>query len=161
MKIYIFLSDEQDKIPLPEYAERLIEDCTREALTEEEIEDDAEVSVTFVDNGRIRELNAEFRKIDRETDVLSFPIGGEEGFEVDPDNDAIILGDIVISLEKAREQAEEYSHSFKRELAFLITHSLFHLLGYDHVDGGEEEKIMFAKQEMVLEKLGITRGEEQ
>lgn len=161
MKIYIFLSDEQDKIPLPEYAERLIEDCTREALTEEEIKEDAEVSVTFVDNGRIRELNTEFREIDRETDVLSFPIGDEEGFEVDPDNDAIILGDIVISLEKAREQAEEYSHSFKRELAFLITHSLFHLLGYDHVDGGEEEKIMFAKQEKVLEKLGITRGEEQ
>ena len=66
-----------------------------------------------------------------------------------------------MSLEKAKEQAEEYSHSFKRELAFLITHSLFHLLGYDHVDGGEEEKIMFAKQERVLERLGITRGEVQ
>lgn len=158
MKIYIFLSDEQDKIPIPEDAERLIEGCAREALAEEEIEEDAEVSVTFVDNERIRELNAEFRGIDRETDVLSFPIGDEEGFEVDPDNDAIILGDIVISLEKAREQAEEYSHSFKRELAFLITHSLFHLLGYDHVNGGEEEKIMFEKQEKVLEKLGITRG---
>lgn len=158
MKIYIFLSDEQDKIPIPEDVERLIEDCAREALAEEEIEEDAEVSVTFVDNGRIRELNAEFRGIDRETDVLSFPIGDEEGFEVDPDNDAIILGDIVISLEKAQEQAEEYSHSFKRELAFLITHSLFHLLGYDHVNGDEEEKIMFEKQEKVLEKLGITRG---
>lgn len=158
MKIYIFLSDEQDKMPIPEDAERLIEDCAREALTEEEIEEDAEVSVTFVDNERIRELNAEFRDIDRETDVLSFPIGDEDGFEVDPDNDAIILGDIVISLEKASEQAEEYSHSFKRELAFLITHSLFHLLGYDHVNGGEEEKIMFEKQEKVLEKLGITRG---
>ncbi|MDE7192838.1 MAG: rRNA maturation RNase YbeY [Oscillospiraceae bacterium] len=161
MKIYIFLSDEQDKIPIPEYAERLIEDCTREALSEEEIDEDAEVSVTFVDNERIRELNAEFREIDRETDVLSFPIGDEEGFEVDPDNDAIILGDIVISLEKAREQAEEYSHSFKRELAFLITHSLFHLMGYDHVNGGEEERIMFSKQERVLERLGITRGEGQ
>lgn len=161
MKIYIFLSDEQDKIPIPEYAERLIEDCTREALSEEEIDEDAEVSVTFVDNERIRELNAEFREFDRETDVLSFPIGDEEGFEVDPDNDAIILGDIVISLEKAQEQAEEYSHSFKRELAFLITHSLFHLLGYDHVNGGEEERTMFAKQERVLERLGITRGEGQ
>lgn len=158
MKIYIFLCDEQDKIPIPENAERLIEDCAREALAEEEIEEDAEVSVTFVDNKRIRELNAEFRGIYRETDVLSFPIGDEEGFEVDPDNDAIILGDIVISLEKAQEQAEEYSHSFKRELAFLITHSLFHLLGYDHVNGDEEEKIMFEKQEKVLEKLGITRG---
>ena len=139
----------------------MIEGCTRSALAEEEIDEDAEVSVTFVDNERIRELNAEFRGIDRETDVLSFPIGDDGGFEVNPDNDAIILGDIVVSLEKAKEQAEEYSHSFKRELAFLITHSLFHLLGYDHVDGGEEEKIMFAKQERVLERLGITRGEVQ
>lgn len=161
MKIYIFLSNEQDKISVPEYAEHMIEDCTRSALAEEEIDEDAEVSVTFVDNERIRELNAEFRGIDRETDVLSFPIGDDGGFEVNPDNDAIILGDIVVSLEKAKEQAEEYSHSFKRELAFLITHSLFHLLGYDHVDGGEEEKIMFAKQERVLERLGITRGEVQ
>ena len=71
------------------------------------------------------------------------------------------MGDIVVSLEKAREQAEEYSNSLKRELAFLITHSLCHLLGYDHVNGGEEEKIMFAKQEKVLERLGITRGEKQ
>lgn len=161
MKIYIFLSDEQDKVPAPDYAERLIEDCTRGALNEEGIEEDAEVSVTFVDNERIRELNAEFRDIDRETDVLSFPIGDEEGFEVDPDNGAIILGDIVVSLEKAREQAKEYCHGFRRELAFLVTHSLFHLLGYDHVNGGEEEREMFAKQERVLDKLGITRGDGQ
>lgn len=159
MKIYVNFSNEQP-LALPKDCEKLIEDCARGALEEEEIDEDAEVSVTFVDNERIRELNAEFRNIDRETDVLSFPIGDEEGFEVNPDNDAIILGDIVVSLEKAREQAEEYSHSFKRELAFLITHSLFHLLGYDHVNGGEEERIMFAKQERVLEKLGITRGGE-
>ncbi len=157
MNIYINFSNEQSISP-PDDFEKLIEDCTRGALAEEEIEEDAEVSVTFVDNERIRELNAEFRNIDSETDVLSFPIGDEGGFEVNPDNDAIILGDIVVSLEKAREQAEEYSHSFKRELAFLITHSLFHLLGYDHVNGGVEEKIMFDKQERVLEKLGITRG---
>ena len=155
MKIHIFLSNEQDKLSPPEDFERLIEDCTMAALEEEEISDDAEVSVTLVDNARIREMNKEFRNIDKETDVLSFPMG-DESFEVDPDTDAILLGDIVISLEKAKAQAEEYGHSFRREAAFLITHSLFHLLGYDHMTP-EEEAEMFAKQEKVLEKLGITR----
>ena len=156
MKVHIFLSNEQDKVPLPDDLEQLISNCTRAALIEEDIEDDAEVSVTLVDNGRIYELNSEFRGIERETDVLSFPMGGDEGFEVDPDTDAVLLGDIVISLEKAKAQAEEYGHSFRREVAFLITHSLFHLLGYDHMTP-EEETEMFAKQEKVLEKLGITR----
>lgn len=156
MKIYIDYTDEQDKLEPPEDFERLIEDCTRSALEEEEISGDAEVSVTLVDNARIRELNNEFREIDRETDVLSFPMGDDEGFEVDPDNDAILLGDIVISAEKAKAQAEEYGHSFKREMAFLLTHSLFHLLGYDHTTP-EEEAEMFAKQERVLERLGISR----
>lgn len=156
MKIFIDYNNEQDKLTPPEDIEQLIEKCTAAALAEEEIEDDAEVSVTLVDNARIREMNAEFREIDRETDVLSFPLGDENGFEVDPDTDAILLGDIVISLEKARTQAEEYGHSFRREVAFLITHSLFHLLGYDHMTE-DEEKEMFAKQEKVLQKLGITR----
>ncbi len=156
MKIYIDYNNEQDKIEPPEDIERLIEICTAAALEEEGISDDAEVSVTLADNARIRELNKEFRDIDRETDVLSFPMGDEEGFEVDPDNDAVLLGDIVISLEKAQSQAEEFGHSFRREVAFLLTHSLFHLLGYDHMTA-DEEKEMFSKQEKVLQKLGITR----
>lgn len=155
MRIYIDYTNEQDKLSPPEDFERLIEQCTAAALEEEQIAEDAEVSVTLVDNARIRELNNEFREIDRETDVLSFPMG-DESFEVDPDNDAILLGDIVISLEKAQAQAEEYGHSFRREVAFLLTHSLFHLLGYDHMTP-EEEKEMFAKQEAVLERLGISR----
>lgn len=156
MKIYIEYSNEQDKMNPPEDFLKLVEDCARAALGEEQIEDDAEVSVTLVDNEKIRELNREYREIDRETDVLSFPLGDENGFEVNPDTDAILLGDIVISLEKAKSQAEEYGHSFGREVAFLVTHSLFHLLGYDHMTE-EEEKEMFAKQEAVLQKLGITR----
>lgn len=155
MKIYIDYTNEQDKLSPPEDFERLIEQCTAAALEEENIFEDAEISVTLVDNARIRELNNEFREIDRETDVLSFPMG-DESFEADPDNDAILLGDIVISLEKAQEQAEEYGHSFRREVAFLLTHSLFHLLGYDHMTP-EEETEMFAKQEAVLERLGISR----
>ncbi len=156
MRIFIDYNNEQDKLSPPEDMEKLIEQCTAAALAEENIEDGAEVSVTLVDNARIREMNAEFREIDRETDVLSFPLGDEDGFEVDPDTDAILLGDIVISLEKANAQAEEYGHSFRREVAFLITHSLFHLLGYDHMTE-DEEKEMFAKQEKVLQQLGITR----
>lgn len=156
MKIFIDYSNEQDKLDPPEDMEALIEQCTAAALDEEEIAEDAEVSVTLVDNARIREMNAEFRDIDRETDVLSFPLGDENGFEVDPDTDAILLGDIVISLERARAQAEEYGHGFRREVAFLLTHSLFHLLGYDHMTPDEEAE-MFAKQEKVLQKLGITR----
>lgn len=156
MKIYIDYSNEQEKISPPDNAEALIENCARAALEEEGIEDDAEVSVTFVDNSRIRELNKEFRDIDRETDVLSFPMCGEEGFEVNPDTDAIMLGDIVISLEKAASQAAEYGHSFERETAFLTVHSLFHLLGYDHMTDAEEKE-MFDKQEKVLTKLNITR----
>lgn len=157
MKIITFLSNEQKKMAPPEDIEHLIEICTAAALEEEGIDDTAEVSVTLVDNEGIRELNREHRDIDRETDVLSFPLGDDDGYEVDPDNDAIMLGDIVISLEKAAQQAEEYGHSYRREVAFLITHSLFHLLGYDHVNSEEEEKIMFGKQEKVLDKLGITR----
>lgn len=156
MKIYVDFSDEQDKVKLDFSITELIEVCAREALIEEQIEDDAEVSVTLVDNENIRELNKIHRDIDRETDVLSFPLGDENGFEVNIDNDAILLGDIVISLEKAVSQSEEYGHSIKREVAFLLTHSLFHLLGYDH-ETPDEEKEMFEKQERVLEKLGITR----
>lgn len=157
MKIITFLSNEQEKLAPPEDIEHLIEICTAAALEEEGIDNTAEVSVTLVDNEGIRELNREHRDIDRETDVLSFPLGDDDGYEVDPDNDAIMLGDIVISLEKAAQQAEEYGHSYRREVAFLITHSLFHLLGYDHVNSEEEEKIMFGKQEKVLDKLGISR----
>lgn len=157
MKIITFLSNEQEKIEPPQDIENLIEICTAAALEEEGIDDTAEVSVTLVDNEGIRRLNKEHRDIDRETDVLSFPLGDDDGYEIDPDNDAIMLGDIVISLEKAAQQAQEYGHSYRREVAFLITHSLFHLLGYDHVNSEEEEKEMFDKQEKVLEKLGITR----
>lgn len=157
MKIEIFLSDEQEKLAMPDDMEQLIEMCTRAALEEEQIDEDAQVSVTLVDNDAIREINNEHRGIDKATDVLSFPLGDEDSFDTDPETGAILLGDIVISLERAMEQAKEYGHSYRREVAFLITHSLFHLLGYDHVDSEEDEKLMFGKQDKVLEKLGITR----
>lgn len=107
------------------------------------------VSVLITDNDEIRKLNSQFRKKDAPTDVLSFPMFNEDGSLDDTE-----LGDIVISLERAKSQAEEFNHSLRREVAFLTAHSMLHLLGYDHENGETE---MFEKQEEILSLLGITR----
>ena len=129
---------------------------------------EAEVSLTLVDNERIRELNREYRQIDRATDVLSFPlvdyavpgdfsvVSENEADYFDPETGELMLGDIVISVERAAEQAAEYSHSLRREFSFLIAHSMLHLMGYDHMIP-EEAEVMEARQEAVLAALGITR----
>lgn len=127
----------------------------------EECNFDAEISFTFTDNERIREINRDYRDIDRATDVLSFPMLEFDDDEIDAEfeteNGMVMLGDIVISIERAREQAGELNHSLRRELAFLTAHSMLHLLGYDHVDDPEGEKMMIEKQNNALDKLGITR----
>lgn len=156
-KVKIYFSNRQKEVELPEGLRTNIRKCCEAALAEEKISADAEVSVTVVDNGEIRELNREHREKDSVTDVLSFPMGEDGDFDVNPDTGCIMLGDIVISAPRAEKQAEEYGHSLMRELCFLATHSMFHLLGYDHEVGASEEKIMFDKQSRVLEKLGITR----
>ncbi len=140
----------------------LIRRAVNAALKYESFPYDAEISVTLTDNSAIHEMNKEHRGVDRPTDVLSFPLyeadeiddmyEGEEGSD-----EPTALGDIVISLEKAEEQAREYGHSMEREVAFLCVHSVLHLLGYDHELGEEEEKEMFAKQEEILKKMKITR----
>ena len=160
----LITENEQNKIDVTDDMMSLIKQVCDEALRYEECDFDAQISITFTDNEGIREINAQHRDIDKPTDVLSFPMleFDEDGqiidneFEYDEDGE-IMLGDIVISLEKAKTQAEEYGHSFERELAFLTAHSMLHLLGYDHVNSEEEEKIMFSKQEEILNKLGITR----
>lgn len=124
---------------------------------------DAEISVTICDNEQIQEINNEQRGIDKPTDVLSFPMlefdenGDALGCDFDMDGELVMLGDIVISMERAKEQAEEFGHSLKREVAFLTVHSMLHLLGYDHVTSEEDEKVMFQKQDEILDLLGITR----
>ena len=115
------------------------------------------VSVTFTDNEGIREKNREFRNIDAATDVLSFPMYDMKNGDMPEDFGNCELGDIVLSLEKAAEQASEYGHSYKRECAFLTVHSTLHLLGYDHVNSKEEDENMRAHQRVVMEKLGLTR----
>ncbi|XWN53441.1 rRNA maturation RNase YbeY [Anoxybacillus flavithermus] len=136
----------------------LIEQLLQHAAKEEHVPDDAEVSVTFVDNEKIREINRDYRGKDQPTDVISFALEemGEEEIEIVGIDVPPVLGDIIISVPKAREQAEQYGHSFMRELGFLAVHGFLHLLGYDH-ETEEEEKVMFAKQEQLLQQFGLTR----
>ncbi len=149
--------DDIDKID----EEEVIKTVVETVLKEEGIVQELEVYITLTHNENIRKINAEHRNIDKATDVLSFPM-----FERDEipslkvkNDDSIetMLGDIIVSIEKVREQAEEYGHSFKRELAYLITHGMLHLLGYDHMIE-EEKTVMRKREEEILEKLDIKRG---
>ncbi|KIQ94783.1 putative rRNA maturation factor [Anoxybacillus thermarum] len=136
----------------------LIEKLLQHAAKEENVPDGAEVSITFVDNEKIREMNRDYRGKDQPTDVISFALEemGEEEIEIVGVDVPPVLGDIIISVPKAREQAEQYGHSFMRELGFLAVHGFLHLLGYDH-ETEEEEKEMFTKQEQLLQQFGLTR----
>ena len=159
MKNKIYITNEQDKLTVTAQLRGLIRRAINAALKYESFRYDAEVSVTLVDNAGIRALNSEYRDIDRATDVLSFPM--YEGGEIDEtdvlEGEPISIGDIVLSLERAEEQARDFNHSFDREVAFLCVHSVLHLLGYDHELGEEEEKDMFARQEDVLRIMKLTR----
>lgn len=132
-----------------------IEDVKKVLTKAIEVEDVGPVcfNVILVNNEYIHELNRDYRHIDRPTDVITFALEDNKDF---PGYDVRILGDIYISLEKAHSQAEEYGHSFKREICFLAVHGFLHLLGYDHMEK-EEEKIMFARQELILNETGITK----
>lgn len=153
----VFITNEQDKIKFTPAMRRLIRRSCNAVLVNEDMLMPCEISVTLVDNERIAVLNGDFRNKPVETDVLSFPLGENGYFDKNPETGANLLGDIVISLEKAFRQAEEFGHSTEREVAFLTVHSMHHLLGYDHENGGEEERIMRAKEEQVLEKMGLPR----
>lgn len=136
--------------------EKLINSVIAESLRYEGVSDNCEVSVTIVDNDEIHSINLKHRGIDRPTDVLSFPLIDFEKETLPDDGSKIYLGDIIISIEKAEEQAKEYGHSLDREIGFLTAHSMLHLLGYDHMVE-DEEKIMFQKQEEILNNLNLRR----
>lgn len=129
------------------------------AAGKEGMEEGSEVSVTFVSNERIREINRDYREKDQATDVISFALEelGEDEVEIIGEGMPRILGDIVISIERTREQAEEYGHSFERELGFLALHGFLHLLGYDHMEKEDEER-MFQRQRDILDAYGLQRG---
>ena len=159
MRHYIHFTNEQEIENVTAELRCLVKAAVYAALAYEDFRRSAEISVTFTDNEGIREINREHRDIDAPTDVLSFPIlGDDEDGDTNPGTGAVILGDIVLSLERAREQAAEFGHSFTREVAFLTVHSVLHLLGYDHVNSEEEDREMRARQHAILDYMGITRG---
>ena len=156
-QVKVRISNDQKEQRIPSGIRLLIRRCCHAVLEEENFDGNAEVSVRFVDNDTIHELNKQFRNTDRPTDVLSFPLGENGVYDTDLTTGAKLLGDIVISIPKAMEQAEEYNHSLQREIGFLTVHSMLHLLGYDHENGGIEEVHMREKEETVLTKIGLKR----
>ena len=158
-KIKVIISNDQKAVKIPTGVRLLVRRCCNAVLTFENFDEPAEISVTFVDDARIHELNKQYRDVDSATDVLSFPLGENGVYDKNPETGASLLGDIVISLETAVRQAESYQHSLQREIAFLTVHSMLHLLGYDHVDGGIEAVHMREKEEHVLQELGLKRND--
>lgn len=157
-KVKVVISNDQNEIRIPTGVRMLVRRCCTAVLVQEEFDGAAEVSVTFVDDEEIHKLNKQFRNIDRATDVLSFPLGENGVYDINHDTGAKMLGDIVISVPHAVDQADRYGHSLQREIGFLTVHSMLHLLGYDHVNGGIESVRMREKEETVLTKLGLKRN---
>ena len=153
----VLITNDQNVVKVPSGLHILIRRSCNAVLDFEHFVGPAEISVTFVDNNRIHELNKEYRDKDSATDVLSFPLGENGEYDIDEDNGCKLLGDIVISMERAMEQAELYGHSLQREVAYLTVHSMLHLLGYDHEAGGLEAVRMREKEEAVLIQLGLPR----
>ena len=153
----IWLENRQDKVLLTEDVEALIHTVLNETARRHDLTELAEVSLTLVDDEQIHEINREYRDVDRPTDVISFAL--EEGEEpaVIGGPAEMLLGEIVISMETARRQAEEYGHTLAREVAFLALHGMLHLLGYDHMTAADEKR-MFDKQTEILTALGVTRA---
>ena len=150
----IIFDDRQEYKKLSDDLMKKIESVMLRTLEYENIDDKYEVSLSFVTNEEIREINKDFRGIDKVTDVLSFPMLTEYDFDIEFEEES--LGDIVISIERAQQQAIEYGHSLEREVCFLVCHSMLHLLGYDHMEEDEAE-IMQSKEKEILDSLMITR----
>ena len=153
-KIKVIITNKQKTVKIPTGIRMLVRRCCNAVLKLEKFEGPAEISVTFTDNAGIRELNRQYRDKDIDTDVLSFPMGENGVYDVDMETGAKILGDVVISMEKARDQAERFGHSFQREVGYLTAHSVLHLLGYDHIDNLEKVR-MREKEELVMDQLGL------
>lgn len=158
-KIKVIITNDQKEIKIPTGVRMLIRRCCNAVLVNENFEGSAEISVRFVDDEIIHELNREYRHVDRSTDVLSFPLGENGVYDINHDTGAKILGDIVISMQHAVMQADLYGHSLQREIAFLTVHSMLHLLGYDHEAEGLERVRMREREEAVLTQLGLKRND--
>ncbi len=150
-KIKVIINNNQKEVKIPTGLRMTVRRACIAVLRLEEFDKSAQVSVTLVTNEQIRELNAKYRKIDEPTDVLSFPTGNSE---IDPATGAVLLGDIVISVEKAVEQAEKHGNTMQQEISFLAAHSMLHLLGYDHADVAGKVK-MKEKEQIIMSQLGF------
>jgi probable rRNA maturation factor len=156
MRLNIDFSDETGQIEKGEMD--LVSSVLQFAAEKESIEPDTEISITFVDNDQIREINKEYRGKDTPTDVISFAMEemGEDEIQIIGMVIPRVLGDIIISIDRTKEQAKDYGHSFERELGFLALHGFLHLLGYDHMTEADEKK-MFSKQKVILDAYGLQR----
>ena len=154
-KIKVIITNKQKDVKIPTGLRMLIRRCCNAVLKLEEFPGSVEVSVTLVNDKQIKELNKIYRNTDRVTDVLSFPMGENGKYDTDPNSGAKILGDMVISMETAVEQAERFGHSLQREVGYLTAHSMLHLLGYDHEDNGLQRLRMREKEEKVMTLLGL------
>lgn len=156
----IFIQNQQDKIDIDPHILKVIEDSVANTIKVFLEDENFEVTVLIVDNCFIKELNKNYRNVNKETDVLSFPIFEFKNGKLLEDiiimEDEIPLGDIVISIEKALQQAEEFGHSLEREIAYLTVHSVLHLLGFDHIDE-DDKKLMRGYEEQILQSMGLTR----
>ena len=163
-----FYVENENRYEFPFSVDALLEQVALAVLEAEKCPYESAINLVITDNEGIREYNRQYREIDRETDVLSFPgvdydapadfsrVESDLSDYFDPETGELMLGDMIISYEKAKEQADQFGHSFRREMAFLIAHSMFHLCGYDHMTP-EDAVLMEEKQEAILEQLGITR----
>lgn len=152
----INITNRQKAVKIPTKMRMLVRRSCIATLQLENVQGPSEIEVSFVDDNEIKELNEKFRNIESSTDVLSFPLGENGEYDINPETGAKMLGDVVISLEHAVSQAERFGHSFEREVAYLTVHSVLHLLGYDHVNGGLEQVRMREKEEAVLAELGLS-----
>lgn len=149
--------DVAPEIKIPFGTKRLIKRSCAATLKSEDFLENAELNVSIVGESQIQSLNCEHRNIDKVTDVLSFPLGENGIYDLNPENNCFMLGDVVICFERAVQQAVEFGHSLQRELSFLTVHSILHLLGYDHVNSEQEEQEMINKQKQIMTALGIER----
>lgn len=155
MSVKVNITVKQKSIKLPTGTKLLIRKACTATLEFEDFPHPAEIDVSIVNDDAIKEINSKFRNIDSSTDVLSFPLGENGEYDTNPETGAKMLGDVVISADTAFRQAELYGHGIEREIAYLTVHSVLHLLGYDHVNGGLEKTVMREKEEVVLEALGL------
>ena len=160
MRHRIYLSREKGGFQIP-LARNMINAAVRAALDAEKIDFSCEISVLLTDDEGIRALNSDFRAKDKPTDVLSFPANEmtagrfePDEMEVSPKTGRVVLGDMAISLERVKAQAEEFGHSLRRELQYLTVHSVLHLLGYDHEDDGEMKKQMREREKIIIQAMG-------